>query len=313
MKTDAMVSLAPAPDPSSLTSELTPNRMVCRFKDIEIYVVTASQAPSVMTEIGRIREREYRRVGAGRNLPVDMDEFDTGQVPYRQLVAWDPVYQEIIAVYRYFFCGDAVAARDLGLLRTTGLFSFSPQFVEETLPSAVELGRSVVNQEARRAVLGLFAVWTGLGAIVVEHPEILWFFGNVSVYRSWPRSAVIVLLAYLTAYHPGPAGLVTAREGMRFSAENLPALRQELFSGVDQETGYALLVDRLGGFGLTPPPILISYLRSTTELLVYDGAIDVDFGGALEVAITVSAKRLTPKTRRRFVDSYVPVNGGALG
>ncbi len=310
---NSLVPLSPTPDPEAIKAELTPDRMVCRFKDIEIYVATAFEAPSVMTEVGRIREREYRRVGAGRNLPADIDHFDTEELlPYRQLLAWDPVHREIVAMYRYIFCGDAVAAGGLRALRTAGLFEFSSQFVRETLPATVELGRSVVNQEARRAFLGLYAVWTGLGAIMVEHPEIRFFFGNVSVYRSWPKRAVDLLMAYLTAYHAGPPGQVVAKEGMNPPLTEVPLIRQELFSTCDQQKGYEILRRALGELELTPPPILVSYLRSTTELLVYDAAEDLDFGGALEVAITVPTDRLTPKARRRFVDSYVAENRGIL-
>lgn len=312
MLKESMVSLAPPGDTRTIEEELTADKMLCTFKELEIYIVSAENSPALMTEVGRIREREYRRVGAGRNLPVDIDHYDKATVPYRQLVAWDPVYKELVAMYRYIFCRDALKGGDTGLLRTSELFSFSPDFVADTLPAAVELGRSVVNQDARRAILGLFAVWTGLGAMIVEHPEVHWFFGNVSVYRDWPQSAVDLLLAYLNEFHGARPGQVIARPDKVYRSNGVTTARDSLFSGVSREDGYDLLVDRLAESGLAPPPILLSYLRATTELLVYDCAEDGDFGGALEIAITVSTKKLTPKTKRRFVESYTPLNGGGI-
>jgi len=265
-----------------------------------------------MTEIGRIREREYRREGAGRNQPIDVDEYDTGETPYRQLVAWDPVHREIIAMYRYFFCRTAVDRGDIGLLRTAQLFSFSREFAEQTLCSAVELGRSVVNREAKRAILGLFSVWAGLGAIVVECPEIRCFFGNVSIYRTWPAEAVDILVAYLYEHHSAAGGAV-GKDAVAYRSSGISRNQRELFQGQTVTDAYHRLEQALARYRLAPPPILVSYLRATTGLNVYDTVRDSDFGGAYEVALTVSTRHLTEKTRRRIIDGYEPVNGNVLG
>jgi len=312
MSVDAMVSVAPPVNPTTVQGELSPDKLLCRFRDIEIYVTTAAESPAVMTEIGRIREREYRREGAGRNRPIDVDEYDTGPTPYRQLVAWDPVHREIIAMYRYIFCRTAVDRGDLSLLRTAQLFSFSPDFTRETLPVTVELGRSVVNREAKRAILGLFAVWAGLGAIVVECPQIRYFFGNVSVYRTWPAEAVDLLIGYLYEHHSTTGG-VTGHRAVAYRSPGILRKRRELFHGQAAADAYGRLEFALARYRLAPPPILVSYLRATTGLSVYDTVRDADFGGAYEVALTVSTRHLTEKTRRRIIDGYEPVHPSALG
>lgn len=291
--------------------ELTSDRLVCRFREIEIYSVSGDDCPDLLSEIGRIREREFRKVGAGRSVTHDIDEFDTGTKAYRQLVAWDPVYAEIVSMYRYRFCRDAVLERDLQSLRTARLFTFSPEFVDTVLHDAVELGRSVVNSETKRAILGLYAVWAGLGAIVVEHPEVRYFFGNVSIYRTWPPGAVDALLGYLARYHGGEEGAVTARPGAEYRGGDV-TVATAAYPDPDQARGYDRLTETLKTFGVGPPPILTSYLRATTELRAYATAADDDFGDAWETAITVSTAHLTPKTRSRFIDSYRPVNRGIL-
>ena len=92
----------------------------------------------------------------------------------------------------------------------------------------------------------------------------------------------------------------------------VPLLRREIFSTSDQEKSYKIIRGALGELGVTPPPILHSNLRPSTELFGYYAAEDLDFGGALEVAITVPTNRLTPKAWRRLVDSYVAENKGIL-
>ena len=52
----------------------------------EIYIVTAHDSPNVMQEIGRLREVAFRYYGGGTGFPVDIDEYDTMEDAYRQLI-----------------------------------------------------------------------------------------------------------------------------------------------------------------------------------------------------------------------------------
>lgn len=296
----------------SLAAELRPEMKVRAYKGLEVYVTTAAESPSVMAEIGRIREREYRAVGAGRGEERDIDAHDTGEGSYKQMVAWDPETHELVAMYRFTFGADALEAADLSRLRTAGLFEYSSAFVESYLPVSVELGRSVVNREAKRAIVGLFAVWAGLGALVVEYPEIRYFFGNVSIYADWPRPAVDTLLAYLSAHHAGPGRLVTARPEAAYRSKAIEEERRRLYRGAPVDQARERLDAELKLHGLALPPILLSYLKATDALAVFDTARDADFGGALETALWVPTGSLTPKTRHRFVDNYEAENPSAL-
>ena len=71
-----------------LAQELTPERCLrhTNKRANEIYVVTYQNAPNVVREIGRLREIAFRAAGGGTGKACDLDEFDTMDVPYRQLI-----------------------------------------------------------------------------------------------------------------------------------------------------------------------------------------------------------------------------------
>ncbi|GAB4234194.1 MAG: hypothetical protein Kow00121_62010 [Elainellaceae cyanobacterium] len=71
---------------SVLTTELKTARRICHRKGLDVYLITASDAPYVMQELGRIREGEFRRQGGGTGNAVDIDRFDVGAFPYQQLL-----------------------------------------------------------------------------------------------------------------------------------------------------------------------------------------------------------------------------------
>ena len=75
-------------DTALIKAELTPDRLLRRSNkgNNEIYVVDALNAPATMREIGRLRELSFRNAGGGTGLECDIDEFDTMDVPCRQMI-----------------------------------------------------------------------------------------------------------------------------------------------------------------------------------------------------------------------------------
>ena len=61
----------------------------------------------LMQEVGRLREGAYRLAGGGTGKKIDIDEMDTGEDPYEQLIVWNPEDQEILGGYRFYKCLDA--------------------------------------------------------------------------------------------------------------------------------------------------------------------------------------------------------------
>ena len=298
----------------AIAAELTEQTLIARFRQLEVHLVHGPQVPATLEEIGRIREAEYRRVGAGRGGECDLDRYDTEWPWYSQLVSWDPEHLEIVALYRAIRCDWALRHGGTAALRTSQLFDFGDRFVSETLSRAVELGRSVVNSEARRAISGLFSVWVGLGAMVREWPEIGYFFGNISLYRSLPDRAIDAIIGYLARYHGVSAGEVSARvQTGRWSPP--PARRR---SGTDASAraadraeatrAFAVVQAEAAAEGWGIPPILVSYLKAHPGMLAYDLALDTDFGDAFEVAIAVPTSGLSTRTLDRFVTPYVSMN-----
>ena len=88
-----------------IIKELTEERFVRKtnFGNNEIYIINAHNAPNTMREIGRLREWAFRESGGGTGKSIDIDEFDTMENPYRQLIVWDPDHEKILGGYRYIY------------------------------------------------------------------------------------------------------------------------------------------------------------------------------------------------------------------
>ena len=200
-----------------LKAELTPERQLrmTNKSSNEIYIITAHDAPNVMLEIGRLREIAFREAGGGTGKETDIDEFDTCDNCYKQLIVWNPEAEEIIGGYRYLE-GTKWDLDDKGQpkLATSHMFHFSEKFLKEYMPYTIELGRSFVSlpyQSSRMGAKSLFALdnlWDGLGALTVIMPNVRYFFGKMTMYPSYIREGRDMILYFLKKYFDDKENLV---------------------------------------------------------------------------------------------------------
>ena len=160
-------------DKAILKRELNSDRFLrtTRKGGNEIYCVNIHNSPNVLKEIGRLREVTFRASGGGTGQALDLDDFDTSENCYDQLIVWSPEDEEIIGGYRFILCKKAIRDINNIELSTAHYFSFSEKFITDYLPNTIELGRSWVQPNFQPTVnprKGLFAldnIWDGLGDV----------------------------------------------------------------------------------------------------------------------------------------------------
>ena len=79
-----MKDIIPPVPLEALKNELTQDKFVRKTNKAgnKIYIINAENSPSVMREIGRLRELSFRNAGGGTGLECDLDEYDTGKDSY---------------------------------------------------------------------------------------------------------------------------------------------------------------------------------------------------------------------------------------
>ena len=211
-----------------LKAELTEDKRLrmTNKSNNQIYIVTAQDSPNTMKEIGRLREIAFRAAGGGTGMSMDLDEYDLMDNPYKQLIVWNPEAEEILGGYRYIL-GTDVRFDEHGapILATAHMFNFSEKFLNEYLPTTIELGRSFVTleyQSTRRDSKGLFALhnlWDGLGALTVVMPNVKYFFGKVTMYPSYIRKGRDMILYFLKKHFADKDSLITPMKPLQLESD----------------------------------------------------------------------------------------------
>lgn len=302
-----------------LKSELTEDKRL-RFtnkSNNEIYIITYHNAPNVMREIGRLREIAFRAAGGGTGMPFDIDEYDTMENPYRQLIVWNPEAEEILGGYRYLR-GTDVEFDEHGhpILATSHMFDFSDKFIKEYLPTTIELGRSFVTleyQSSRAGAKGLFALdnlWDGLGALTVVMPEVKYFFGKVTMYPSYHRGGRDMILYFLYKHFGDKDNLITPVKPLTIEASYEELAK--LFDKDSFKEDYRILNSEIRKLGYNIPPLVNAYMSLSPTMRMFGTAINYGFGDVEETGILIAVDEILEDKRIRHIESYIKNNPQAL-
>lgn len=307
------MSNAPIIQPISkevLKKELSGDKFIRKTRkgDNEIYIVNHHNSPNVVQEIGRLREVTFRTSGGGTGLPLDLDNFDTDEICYDQLIVWSPEDEEIVGGYRYILCAKAIVpGSDEIKLSTSHYFEFSERFINDYLPYTIELGRSWVQPNFQPSVnprKGLFAldnIWDGLGALVVKNPDVKYFFGKVTMYPNYDREARDFLLHFMKYYFPDNEHLMRPFHPLKQHYDKA-AFSEEL-KDLDFKEGFRVLNTYVKARGEFVPPLVNIYMNLSPTMKTFGTAVNEDFGDVEETGILVTIADIFEDKKERHIQS----------
>ena len=293
-----------------LKQELNSERFIRKTRkgDNEIYIVNQHNAPNTLLEIGRLREVTFRASGGGTGEEIDLDEFDTNEICYEQLIVWSPEDEEIIGGYRYIKCENTLnlPSKEI-LLSTIHYFDFSEKFIADYLPHTIELGRSFVQPNFQPSVnpkKGLFAldnIWDGLGALVVNNPQIKYFFGKVTMYPSYNIETRDFLLHFMHHYFPDRENLMQPFHPLiqNYDASYFDNLLKDL----DFKEGFKILNSYAKERGEFIPPLVNIYMGLSPSMKTFGTAVNAEFGDVEETGILVTIADIYIEKTERHIQS----------
>lgn len=274
----------------------------------EVYLVNFHNAPNVVKEIGRLREITFRGAGGGTGLPIDLDENDTNENCYQQLIAWNPEDEEIIAGYRFINCNHVIGeGKDLDL-STAHYFSFSKKFTQDYLPYTLELGRSFVQPRYQPAVdnrKGLFSLdnlWDGLGALVMLYPDIKYLFGKVTMYTHYNAEARDLLMLFMEHYFFDSENLVKPIKPVGFKTDITKY--KGIFEGKPYKEGYKLLNGKIRELGENIPPLVNTYMNLSPTMRAFGTTLNEEFGEVEETGILITLEDVFPSKKDRHMNTF---------
>ncbi|MGD8234137.1 lysophospholipid acyltransferase family protein [Vibrio sp. TRT 1302] len=261
--------------------------------EFDVYCTSSENIPSLLHEIGRLRETNFRRAGEGTGLALDLDQFDHD---YRHLFVWDRENQCLVGAYRLGLVDDILSAKGTEGLYSRTLFHYDMPFIA-SMGKSIEMGRSVIDLPYQKSMTALLLLWKGIATFVSHHPEYTHLFGPVSISNDYSEQTRQLLAECMTLHY------CDAAKAEHVSPSNpLPTSDNNWNTSMLTALGDLQLLSRVvaridPGKGI--PVLLRQYLALNGKLISFN--VDPGFNNALDGLIVVDLRQVDSKTLARYM------------
>lgn len=278
----------------------------------ELYIVTWHDSPNVVTEIGRLRELTFREAGGSTGNSIDLDEYDKMEKPYKQLIVWDPDNEAIVGGYRFFYGSDATFdEKGQPVMASAHQFRFSQKFIDEYLPHVLELGRNFVapayqsSKDGAKSIFAMDNLWDGLVAIIMKNPNLLYYFGKITVYPSYDHITRNLIYHFLWKHFGDKNELVRPWDDQTLLPDSDPDLMNLILNQDNLTEDYKLLKMAARMRGVNVPPNVTAYISITPQMLMFGTAVNRLMHNIEDTGVLIPFDAIYHEKKRRHIGTYI--------
>jgi putative hemolysin len=283
--------IAPVP-PEILTDEfrkIRPEHELFSIKNYSVICAPTNKIPEIFSEIGRLRELTFRKVGEGTNKSSDIDEYD---FYYYHMFVWDTDVNRIVGAYRIGRGNDIAAIYGLKGFYINSLFRIKKEFIS-LLRESLELGRSFIISDYQKKPMPLFLLWKGIMLYLLKNPEYRYLIGPVSMSSEFSKFSKNLIVEFVRTYFydSDKARFIIPRK--RFIIKPDKITDRKLFveiSDSDISKIEKIIVDIEPGYRI--PVLLRKYLEINGKIIGFN--IDPKFNDCLDGLLILDIYKTPP-------------------
>lgn len=263
-----------------------------------IFLTNYDSSMNALTELARLREISFRKIGEGTGKSCDLDKFDKY---YHHIILWDDKQLEIVGAYRIGIGKEIISAYGIDGFYSSTLFQLNES--KNNFEECVELGRSFIHPKYWNTS-ALDSLWQGIGAFLRNFPHIKHLFGPVSISGRFPNEAKELIVYYYGKWFAAAdGGALSGKNEFQISPSRREVL-SNFFTGQNYQSDFLILKKALKNFGFAVPPLLKKY----TELTEFGGSkflgfnIDDSFNSCVDALIFVDVEKIKSEKRKRYLE-----------
>jgi len=251
--------------------------LLFQSNEFKVYCTPSLNIPTLMNELGRLREITFRSIGEGTNRSIDIDEFD---LYYHHLFVWDDKEKKIVGAYRVGKGKEILNEYGIKGFYIQSLFKMSRKF-HPILEQSLELGRSFIVPEYQRKPMPLFLLWKGILYFLIKNPEYRYLIGPVSISNRFSDFSKAMIIKYIYEHHYNHEFAKYIKSRKKFVVEVNKDLDTEIIieSSIDLNKFDRFIKDvETSNFNM--PVLLKKYLKQNGKIIGFN--IDPKFNNALD-------------------------------
>lgn len=292
--------LVPAQLPQHLEIEIEQLPALARLVehgDYDVYCASAESIPTVLKEIGRLREETFRAAQEGTGQATDLDEFDRY---YLHLFIWNRAEREIVGAYRIGLADQIVKEHGKQGLYSSTLFKYRARFLEKMGP-AIELGRSFIRIKYQRKHATLALIWRGIGEYVARHPQYRTLFGPVSITDAYNNISKDLMVHFFRQHNfdEEMSRYVRPRKAPKAFKMLKGISLKHIGESIKSVDSVSAIISGFEEDSKGVPVLLRHYLKLNGVLLSFN--VDPAFSDVIDGLILVDLCKTEPKVLQRYL------------
>ena len=178
-------------------------------------------------------------------------------------------------------------------------------YLPHTLSWAVRLCNPLTNRAkpGQKHYLRSIIYGMDLGALTVDHPEIKYFFGKVTMYSHFHNEARNLIQYFFRKYFRDKENLIYPKEPVEFDFD--VEEMKKVFNGENYNEDYKILVQSVRQYGENVPPLINAYMNLSPSMKTFGTVNNEKFGNVLETGIIVTIDDIYGVKRDRHIETYI--------
>ncbi len=275
------------------------NSRLLESKNYEVYLAPANKIPSILREIGRLREITFREVGEGTNEAIDLDAFDNY---YHHMFLWDNNAKIIVGAYRMGLGSKIFANYGIDGFYLQDLFRFEPELYK-MMSESIEMGRAFIIKEYQQKPMPLFLLWKGIVHTTLRYPEHNYLIGGVSISNQFSNFSKSLMIEFMKSHYYDPYIAQYVRPKKEFKVKLKDADKDFVFDETEADLNkFDKIIDEIEPGALRLPVLLKKYIKQNAKLVAFN--VDPLFNNSVDGLMYIKIADLPESTVRPVMEEF---------
>jgi len=270
-----------------------------KSKNYEVFLSPANKIPSVLREIGRLREITFREVGEGTNEAIDLDKFDGY---YHHMFLWDDDKKVLAGAYRMGLGSKIFKSHGIDGFYLQDLFRFEPE-LHKMMSQSIEMGRAFIISEYQQKPMPLFLLWKGIVHTTLRFPEHKFLIGGVSISNQFSNFSKSLMIEFMKSHYYDPYVAQYVHPKKEFKVKLKDADKDFVFDATEADLNkFDKIIDEVEPGALRLPVLLKKYIKQNAKLVAFN--VDPLFNNAVDGLMYIKIADLPESTVRPVMEEF---------
>ncbi|NBC57318.1 MAG: GNAT family N-acetyltransferase, partial [Bacteroidetes bacterium] len=274
-------------------------KCLLKSKNYEVFFAKRALVPSIVREIGRLREITFRSIGEGTNKSIDLDDYDHY---YHHMFLWDNEAQKIAGAYRMGLGNEIYKQHGMEGFYLSELFRFEPES-HRLMSQSIEMGRAFIIEGYQQKPMPLFLLWKGIVHCTLRFPEHKYLIGGVSISNKFSNFSKSIMIEFMKSnyYDPYLAQYVHPKKEFKVKLKDVD--KDFVFDATQADLNkFDRLIDELETDNLRLPVLIKKYIKQNAKVVAFN--VDPLFNNSVDGLMYIRIEDLPESTVKPVLEEF---------